>query len=325
MKKNIRLEFIDCLSGLLGMRRIMPMTCARSALFYGLRACKVSRTDEILVPPYVCQGVLSALSRASFPAMVPSSRTKAVLVYHQFGFPQNLTAIGKEARKNRWLMVSDCAHTLFSVYKGQQVVGWGDFSVVSFAKIFPCILGGALITNSGAISQEVKSEIKVLSREDQAWVKSAYQVLDQCHKNQLGKDATLKIASVFGYLPELVSFPDTAKAHLPTTQHAIQEDIGRRNNIWALVRSFFPKNVPNCPECDVVPWAIPVKKDIAKLKQAVMGIKKKTGVSLSVLHFDFARNMLEPDYQPALIIDCSNTLGEIEALKICEELKILGF
>ncbi|MBF0522444.1 MAG: DegT/DnrJ/EryC1/StrS family aminotransferase [Candidatus Omnitrophica bacterium] len=299
----------------------IPVSCARAGLVAGLRALGIKRMDEILVAPYMCQAVLSALSRTAFPTMTPSHRTKAIMVFHQFGFPQNLSLIEDVAKKNKWIIVSDCAHTISSSYKGQNVVRWGDFSVVSFSKIFPCILGGALVSSREKFLKEVENKIKFLSPRDKVWVEKAYRTLEKYQKIQCGNDAVFEIASVYGYLPEVVSFPQQAESLLPKTKEEVVADIERRRNIWKAVKSFFPKLVPICLESDVVPWAIPIKVDPAKAENIVQNIKKKVNVDLPILHFDFARNMLNPDYRKALVIDCHNETKEGLVGEICTILK----
>lgn len=324
-QKKTKTDFFNNLKALTKVSCIIPTTCARSALVQGLRAAHLGRMDEILVPPYMCQAVLSAISRTSFPTMACSLWTKAILVFHQFGFPQDITFIEKEARGNGWLIVNDCAHTIFSRYKGQNVLGWGDFSVLSFSKIFPCVLGGALVSPKKSFAVLVQDSVNSLSQKDKAWVEKAYKVLEANQQKVFGDEAVFEIAAVYGFLPEMVSFPYKAGNFLPKTREVLEQDVDRRIRAWTIIRSFFPRLVPDCPECDVVPWAVPVKGDIANIKRIVPIIKKKTGVSLPILHFDFARNMLHSNYQPALIIECSNDLVEKQLLKICEELKTLGF
>lgn len=324
-QRKISNDFFGHLKTLTGASCFIPATCARSALVQGLRALNHGRMDEILVPAYMCQAVLSALSRTSFPAMTASSRTKSILVFHQFGFPQKLTFIEKKARENGWLMISDCAHTIFSHYKGQNVLKSGDFSVVSFSKIFPCFLGGAIVTSDKSLEAAVKARVNALSQRDKGWVEKAYKVIKGNQQKALGYEAVLEISAVYGALPEMASFPLKAKNFLPKTQEALEQDIDRRRRMWAIIRSFFPRLVPDCPECDVIPWAVPIKVDSGKINRITPAIKNRIGVSLPILHFDFARNMLQPNYRPALIIECSGALAEKQVLKICRGLKSLGF
>ena len=304
---------------------IQPFSCARSAVVMGLRTLGVSRMEEILVPPFMCQAVLSALSRTSFPVMGPSHRTRAILVFHQFGYPQDLSILEPIIQKNNWVVVNDCAHTLFSRYKGKEVLRWGDFTIVSFSKLYPCFLGGALISFRKDLMVKIKENCKYVNRQDINYAKKAFMAMEQAQKDLSREENLYDIAGVYGYLPEVLSFPRKALSYLPLTKLGIENDTLRRKNIWNIVRKLLPRRVPVCPECEVVPWAVPVKGALAELNRAIFIIKKKIGVTLSILHFDFARNLLQPNYQPALIIECSSALAEKQILEICEELITLGF
>jgi len=323
-EEGARMSFFSYLKTLTNDSCIIPMTCARSALVQGLRAFNLGRMDEILVPPYMCQAVLAALSRTSFPVMTPSPRTKAILVFHQFGFPQKLAIIKKKAKENGWLIISDCAHTIASNCEGRNILDWGDFSVVSCSKIFPCVLGGAIVSSNKPFMAKVQTNVNYLGQKDKKWVEKAYKIIKVNQRNVNGADAVFEIAAVYGLLPEMVSFPSKTRNFLSKKSEVYKQDVDRRRQRWTMVQSFFPRLVPNCSGCDVVPWAIPIKGSFAKVNRASLIIKKNMGVSLPILHFDFARNMLQPGYQPALVIDCQGALTENQIIKICKELKIQG-
>lgn len=299
--------------------RIIPFSCARAALVYGLRALGWERMDEILVPPYLGHCVLSALSRTSFPSLGPSSRTKGILVFHQFGYPQHIEAITKEASKNGWVIVNDCANTIFSAFQKNCIVNWGDFSVLSFPKLYPCALGGALVSNRTEILKTIERNYEILSIEHENRVNIVYEILEKAKRNLLGREAKVEVESVYGYLPELVTFPMRAFGSLPATESEIEEDVSRRKELLETVKSYFPDRVVQCPECDVVPFAIPVAGEPQQLESISHTLKQRIGVELPILHFDFARNMLDPDYRKALIIGCHQEWTKEMVIKICEE------
>lgn len=161
-KGNKGNKFFNIFESVTGLK-VLPFACGRSAIVAGLSAFGLGRMDEILVPPYLGQCVLSAISRTAFPTMTPSSCTKAILVFHQFGFPQNLTDIESVARKKGWIILNDCANTIFTKVNGKFLLEWGDFSIISLAKLYPCGLGGGFYSKRSDIYEKVLSENKNLS------------------------------------------------------------------------------------------------------------------------------------------------------------------
>ena len=153
-KRNGEGIFFNTFKAMTGLE-VLPFTCGRSAMVAGLSTAGLGRMDEILVPPYIGQCVLSALSRTSFPTMTPSIRTKAILVFHQFGFPQNLADIESEAQCNGWTILNDCANTLFTQVNGRFLIEWGDFSIISLSKLYLCGIGGGFYSNHSDIYGKV--------------------------------------------------------------------------------------------------------------------------------------------------------------------------
>ncbi len=313
-------HFFEALSQLTGLKKT-PFSCGRAAMVYGLRALGIGRMDEILVPPYLGHCVLSALARTSFPTMTPSHRTKIILVFHQFGYPQKISAIEKVASKNDWIILNDCANTIFSSCRGEPVINWGDFSVLSFAKLYPCTLGGGLISTKGEIQEAIETNHAAMSLSHFNRVNIAHETLEKAHKNLLGVEAQFEIEAVFGYLPELVAFPNRYLSLLPQTTQEIEEDTNHRRRLLNIVNSYFPDRVPDCSECDVVPFAIPVSGEPAQLELVSGRIKQELRVDVPVLHFDFAKNMLQPDYRKSLVIGCHKDWRENIVIDICEMIK----
>ena len=194
---------------------IVPFSCARAAMVYALRALGMGRMDEILVPPFLGQCVLSALARAVFPTMTPSQQTKSILVFHQFGYPQEIEKIEKVARRNGWVIINDCANTIFSMSKGEMIIKWGDFSVLSFPKLYPCTLGGALISDRSEIKNATDLNYKALSTRHKKRANMAHEILEKAQKNPLGSESEFEIEAVYGYIPEIVAFPSRSLTALP--------------------------------------------------------------------------------------------------------------
>jgi Predicted pyridoxal phosphate-dependent enzyme apparently involved in regulation of cell wall biogenesis len=308
--------------GNLTKTRIIPFSSARAAMVYGLRALGFARMDEVLVPSYLSHCIISALARTSFPTMTSSCRTKGILVYHQFGFPQRIKDIAAQAAKCGWIVLNDCANTMFSSYNGELIMKWGDFSVLSFSKIYPCTLGGALISSRSEVHEAIDANYETLSVEHTNKVIEACIILKRAKENIMCMDTAFEIDAVFGYLSELVTFPDDSLFSLPKNTCEIEKDVSRRKQLLSLVRSYFPDRIPDCQECDVVPFAIPVSGESGKLESISYRIKQEMEVDVPVLHFDFARNMLDPNYKKSLVIGCHEAWSEELIIKICEIIKL---
>jgi hypothetical protein len=309
--------FFDIINDLTGIRAL-PFSSARAAMVYGLRSLGIGRMDEILVPLWLGHCILSALSRTAFPTMTPSNRTKAILVYHQFGYPQKMESIEKAAMRNGWIILNDCANTIFSHYRGANIIKHGDFSVLSFSKLYPCILGGALISSRSEIQEAIEANYNSLIAGHEERSNLAYDILKKAKGDIWGSEEQFEIEAVFGYLPEIVTFPPGSFQSLPNTALEIEDDTNRRRHLLDIIGSYFPERIPECPDCDIVPFAVPVLAERDQLEQIPLKIKSVLNVEVPVLHFDFSRNMLKPDYRKSLVIGCHKDWTEDTVIRICE-------
>mgnify|MGYP001443117559 CR=1 FL=1 len=79
-----------------------------------------------------------------------TKKTKAILVVHFGGRPCKMTEIMKIAKKNKLIVIEDCAHAIETKYKGKHVGNFGDFGCFSFYATKNLVTGegGMLITKN---------------------------------------------------------------------------------------------------------------------------------------------------------------------------------
>lgn len=88
-----------------------------------------------------------------------TSKTKAILAVHVFGYPCKVERIEEIAKKYNIKVIYDGAHAFGCKYKGKSLLAYGDISTCSFhaTKIFHTIEGGACITNDREISNKISA------------------------------------------------------------------------------------------------------------------------------------------------------------------------
>ena len=177
--------------------------------------------------------------------------------------------------------------------------------MASFSKLYNCGLGGGLWTNREELLPLLSKRIQL----DQEIAEELFDFYLRIHDGSFGVKSQLKIDMLYGCLPEVRSISAMAMKGLPESIQEIEEDIKRRKKMYAIAINLFGENVPICDE-GVVPFAIPVSGKPDVLGKASDKFKKDYGFNLPILHFDFARNMLHPDYRKALIIGCHKDWNE---------------
>lgn len=135
-----------------------------ASIFLSLKALGISLGDEVIIPSYTCPALLNPIrilgakpilvdvDKDSFnlspegAARVITSRTKAIIVPHTFGFPASIDIIKQLGIP----IVEDCAQALGGSYQDKQLGSFGDLAVFSFysTKMIASGDGGMVITDN---------------------------------------------------------------------------------------------------------------------------------------------------------------------------------
>ncbi|MCL5961042.1 MAG: DegT/DnrJ/EryC1/StrS family aminotransferase [Chloroflexi bacterium] len=88
-----------------------------------------------------------------------TSRTKAVLPVHLYGYPADLDPLLRLARERNLKVIEDCAQAVGAEYGGRRVGGLGTMGCFSFyptKNLGACGDGGAVTTNDPDLAQELR-------------------------------------------------------------------------------------------------------------------------------------------------------------------------
>jgi dTDP-4-amino-4,6-dideoxygalactose transaminase len=135
------------------------------ALEIALRACEVTRGDEVVIPTFCCSAVVPPiLTVGATPVLadvgeelnltvdrigaVITQKTKAIIVPHLFGNPADIGSIIELARQKNIRVIDDAAQALGATIDGRPVGSFGDAGILSFGseKICSGLGGGAVIS-----------------------------------------------------------------------------------------------------------------------------------------------------------------------------------
>jgi len=141
----------------------------RVALYEGLKILQIKETENVLVPDYICNVVLSPMYRMNIKvrfyevdnALKPvwpsleqriDKYTKALLIVNYFGFPNDIDIARHLCDKHGIYLIEDNAHSFLSSYNGNPMGSTGDISFFSFRKMVPIPNGAALVVNNRSLS-----------------------------------------------------------------------------------------------------------------------------------------------------------------------------
>ncbi len=146
----------------LGVHRAYAFWKGRVALYAILKALGVGPGDEVLMPGYTCvmnvnpvkylgakpvyvdvEPLTYNIAADSLSARI-TPRAKVIIAQHTYGYPCDMDAVTKTARRHRLPVIEDCCLALGATYKGRKVGTFGAAAYFSFQwnKPYTSRLGG---------------------------------------------------------------------------------------------------------------------------------------------------------------------------------------
>lgn len=270
-----------------------------------------NKLDEILVPDWIGYWVYNQIQPFAFPVKRFSDKTKAIIIYHQYGWPQDMDKILRFAKEKNLIVIEDCAHALNSYYKGKQVGTFGDFAIYSYSKWFFCFaLGGVkskfadfsdfadkLVSQAPRGLSFKKDFIKLLS-ELSAFSKNRY------FKKQAGILLNMSYA-IYG---DALKPGRLAKKLLFSK---IENEVNERKNRY---QYFYNQTeelgiVSHLEKEGIAPYVIPISCPSPKSQELVKALREM-GIMTGLYNFDVNKNMLSPNFVPCIWIPCHRGISD---------------
>lgn len=157
-------------SSILDTGHAVFLTSARFGIAKALIHAKVGSGDEVLLPAFNCPAMVSPITWIGAAPVVyrihedlslaindlrskVTSRTKALIVVHYFGFHQRLELLQDLCREKGIVLIEDCAHCFYGNAGGTPIGSTGDYAIGSLWKFFPVFEGGCLVSKNPSIVQ----------------------------------------------------------------------------------------------------------------------------------------------------------------------------
>jgi dTDP-4-amino-4,6-dideoxygalactose transaminase len=305
-------------------RPVVLLNSARTGLYLALAAYGLRPMDEVWVPPFLSQCVLNTVTRVCVPALHRSPRARAMILVHQWGYPQPTEKLLAVARENKLRVIEDCAFSMASTYRGERVGNFGDVAVFSFPKIFQMPMGGCLVTRDARVLEFARQYLR--AHGSLAW--NAVSALAQGtmtltlgtrdgRMNSFFRRCNEALYSQYVYFPR----PDKRACHLfPATLDDMNRTFeARRQNLARFRRQFAPGAYDPGLEadCDVVPYVVPYFGS-PEVMEGVVSALRAIGVETGIYHFDVNRDMAAADYRKCVAVPVHQGIDAGRMEQICQ-------
>jgi perosamine synthetase len=159
-----------------GIKHSVSVNSATSGLYAAIGALGIGYGDEVIVSPYTMSAcAIAPLIYGAIPVFADvklgsgsldpksiaervTSRTKAILLVHQFGIPADMDEIMAIAKEHNLKVIEDCAQAHGAQYRGKNVGTIGDIGVFSLNvnKTIQSGEGGVCITNDDDLAYRLQ-------------------------------------------------------------------------------------------------------------------------------------------------------------------------
>jgi len=281
-----------------------------------------NKTFEIITPEWLGYWVYNQINERVFPSKKLSSKSRAMLVYHQYGFPQNMDKICEYADKYNLKIIEDCAHAIDSSYKGLRLGSIGDFALFSFSKFFFSFALGAIKYKDPNFELFFSNELDDSSFFASSFINSTklFSEISLENKNSfLEKISKYMVPMSYALYGNSVKPGRISKLNF---EYKLDNEIKiRKNRYKYFIQEFNDSGIVDHLEKDgITPYVIPIKLKPSDLIKALDNLRSR-GFQTGIYKFDINRFYIEPDYQEVLWIFIHSGISESKYMEQIDILK----
>lgn len=260
---------------------------------------------EVVVPAWIGNPVYHQVNWFGFPTLQAGPKARAIMIYHQYGFPQDMDRLLPFARERDLIVIEDCAHAPDSAYKGQPLGSLGRFAIYSFSKFAFCYALGGVAHTEPAFGDFIEQRLKSSSRTARRLI-NALKIVDEANFARRKPLASEAISVIRKAAYGVYGDAHDPSARAITLWRAKRDaEFKRRRELYAHFRQR-TDSLGLCSHLEadgVTPYAIPARMAEDRLGVAVERLLE-AGFRASINHFDFNRSLLEPDFRKTILLSC---------------------
>jgi len=299
---------------------ISSEVAALDIIFSYYRECGYlkDKNAEIWVPERIGFRFYNTLQKKCFPSIVQSDVTKGIIVYHHYGYPQNMDKIISKARDNNWFIIEDCAHALMSYYNGKRVGFLGDVGIFDFSTFFPSLMGGAIVTDNNEMGEYIKDKLE----NDKTWGKNFFFIIKLFYEKSRNQNVKLfwRKWGEMSYNIYDSNYCLNPIVELIVKQKLFEKALGiRSENKDFFLNELSHYNIFNKinDHESVTPYVIPLIAEENQQKNILRQLSI-IGVETSINHFDVNRDMINPNFVKCVCIPVHGGINQEYREKIVE-------
>ncbi len=294
--------------------------------FYTMNKTLTDKNSQILVPRWLCYSALNSMQKFCMPALMMNKGIRGVLVYHQYGYPQKMGEISDFCKEKDLFIIEDCANVFESYYRGKRVGTFGDAAIFSFSKLFPSLLGGALMTGNKDLFNFSQTRLLLCKTKISCRKLSFSTYFDrflyECFRDTILSESVHKLQEKsYGIIDHAYTIMDISLRIVNgQVKSGTWEQRKKNYNVILEYFSDQPEYFGDLEREGVIPYVVPLIDKEVNLKRMVDALYAHN-VMTGIYHFDVNRNLLDPDYKKCLWIPVHQGINSESMERICEIIK----
>lgn len=275
-----------------------------------MRGVFEDKMTPVIVPRWLGTWVYAEMLPFAFPSL-EASDAKALLCFHQYGFPQDMDRVLDIAAKRGLAVIEDCAHVCASQYKGRPLGSIGEYSLFSYSKFTFCFALGGVSSRH----DEFYKFVDQLCARDSVVLRAAINGVKLIDEANLHLTRPIMPGAMTGLRKMVYArYGDQilpgARAVALWQRKKAQEIQARRHNYALLRRETDRWGICDHLEADgVAPYLVPLA--VASNKAgAVVAKLRENAVAADIRSFDFARCSFEPDHRKCVVVPIHSGMAD---------------
>jgi len=286
----------------------------RAVLLYLKGRGDLKEDQTVLISPWVCISVYQTIQREARLTLRNNTTTSAVLLYHQFGFPQKMEEIQGLCKSMGMTIIEDSVNVIDADPEKYGLGKYSLCSIHSFSKMSDAFLGGALATRDERLSAYMTGYLG--SGGDYPGVRLA------CYGSLVLKTLFSKIffkRSLSRFQEAMQFVTDLSRNPYRFSLETMGADIRKRSKEKRRENHGILKSALKGTGClkglpeDVTPSVLPIFGRKEFLSRAGEGLRA-AGFNTHEYHFDIQRNMFNPHWVKCIPVPLHRQIpaGKIE-------------
>jgi hypothetical protein len=291
----------------------IPTVTGRSAMVlilnYLTSIKKIDSNSLVFMPQWLCQSMLQMTRKHALPTLNRDASFNVALIYHQYGFPQNMDEIRDYCDRKKALIIEDCANLYEGHYKGQRLGTIGFASIFSLSKFFPSIWGGGLSTTDESLMTFAKLHQSEIDSRFATWGMFLSKYFADKYRFE-SSAAIQDLLDAFYGIGEFAQRPPDFC--LGIISEAIRSGAleKRRQNYLSLLDEFKDTSYFEGLERDgVCPYIAPLFASI-EIQKSIVSSLQAQGIATGIYNFDRKRNHFDPEFVPCVWIPIHQGLDD---------------